>query len=199
MIDTKKRSQVKRILRGFPWVLLFIGLATSATSSLLALRANYLGAAPYIEAVFKADQENGNIELALYELRTYTYSHMNVDLARISGTRPPVQLKHRYEQLVEAEKKRVLLTNDVIVRQGENICGQQFPDNANRIARTQCVQDYVLTNGTKEQVIQDALYKFDFVSPRWSPDLAGWSIVGFVICLFVLLVRTILWMAIRPK
>lgn len=199
MIHTKARSQIKHILRSFPWLLLCVGLIASAASSLLALRTNYLGASPYIEAVFKADQENGNIEKALYELRTYTYSHMNVDLQAVSGAKPPIQLKHRYEQLVEAEKKRVMLTNDVVVRQGENLCGQQFPDHAQRISKTQCVQNYVLENGTKEQVVPDALYKFDFISPKWSPDLAGWSIVCFIICLFVILFRTILWLAIRRR
>lgn len=196
-LTSKKRSRIKRIVRGFPVALLVFGVIASGYSSIFALRANYLGASPYIEAVFKADAENGNIEKALYDLRVYTYSHMNVDLSRISGTRPPIQLKNRYEQLKAAEVKRVALTNEIALKQGETQCGERFPDSAQRIARTQCVQDYLLQHGTREQNIPDSLYKFDFVSPRWSPDLAGFSILFFVVSLSILIIRIVIWLVIR--
>ncbi len=193
----RETNHLKKILKRFPLLLVIIAIAASLASSAFALRANYLGAKPLLEAVFVADQQNGNIEKALYDLRQYTHSHMNVDLSQLSGTKPPIQLKNRYEQLVEAEKKRVLLTNEVIVRQAENVCASQFSDNANRIGRTQCVQEYILANGTKEQVIPDSLYKFDFVSPRWSPDLAGWSIVALLVsCIFGLL-RMLGWIIFK--
>ena len=43
--------------------------------------------------------------------------------------------------------------------------------------------------------IPDALYKFDFVSPAWSMDLAGWSIVATVVsfALFVILLIADFW------
>lgn len=198
-IDHRQRSRVKRILRGFPVILLLCGLVISGASSILALRANYLGAAPLIEAVFKADAENGNTEKALYDLRAYTYSHMNVNLSRIGGAKPPIQLKNRYEQLKIAETKRVALTNDIALKQGENTCGQRFPDSAQRIAKTQCVQEYLLQNGTREKDIPDALYKFDFISPRWSPDVAGFSIVFFFSCVFLLIFRLVAWFFIRRQ
>jgi hypothetical protein len=40
-----------------------------------------------------------------------------------------------------------------------------------------CVTDYVTTHGEKANSIPVALYEYDFVSPSWSPDLAGWSLI----------------------
>jgi hypothetical protein len=54
--------------------------------------------------------------------------------------------------------------------------------------RVACVTQYVDTRTVHEQPIPDDLYKFDFVSPGWSPDLAGWSLLaaGVFFLLFVL-------------
>ena len=46
--------------------------------------------------------------------------------------------------------------------------------------RVPCIEQYVQSHGGTSQPaanIPDALYKFAFVTPVWSPDLAGWSIV----------------------
>jgi hypothetical protein len=43
--------------------------------------------------------------------------------------------------------------------------------------RVPCIEQYVQTHDTTLQPVPDALYKFSFASPRWSPDLAGWSMV----------------------
>lgn len=37
--------------------------------------------------------------------------------------------------------------------------------------------------------ISEDLYKFDFVSPRWSPDLAGWSLVAMSALFVVAAIR----------
>jgi hypothetical protein len=42
------------------------------------------------------------------------------------------------------------------------------------------------------QAVPEGLYKFDFVSPRWSPDLAGWSLVFTIALTFLALVRVLL-------
>jgi hypothetical protein len=41
-----------------------------------------------------------------------------------------------------------------------------------------CIEQYVETHDTQLPTIPTTLYEFDFVSPRWSPDLAGWSMVA---------------------
>ncbi len=185
------KNHVKKLVRSFPLILLLVAVIASGAGASFALRANYLGAEPYVRAVFEADRSGGDTEKALRDLRVYTYSHMNVDLVKLTGAKPPIQLKSKYEQLVAAEKNRVLVTNEISLKQGEAECGNKF-QNPNQRERTQCVQEYQLENGTKEIYISDSLYKFDFVSPRWSPDLAGLLCLIFVLSIIMLLARIVL-------
>jgi preprotein translocase subunit SecF len=41
----------------------------------------------------------------------------------------------------------------------------------------------VTDHGAKPANIPQGLYQFDFVSPTWSPELAGWSLVATIIFL----------------
>jgi hypothetical protein len=141
------------------------------------------------QAVITADQQNGDTAKALNELRAYVYGHMNTNLA--SGDfaiRPPIQLKNRYDKLVTAEQDRVKALNQAVTTEAENICGQQFPAAGPNIPRLNCIQQYITDHAVKPQEIPADLYKFDFLSPRWSPDLAGISLVlsGLFFCTFVL-------------
>jgi hypothetical protein len=45
--------------------------------------------------------------------------------------------------------------------------------------------------------ISPSLYEFDFVSPTWSPDLAGWSLVAstMLLLLFISLVIAGKWLS----
>ncbi len=193
----RKRQYYKKRLRAYPVVLLILASAASLVASLLGLRANYLGASPLLTAIFEADQTGGNTELALYNLRTYTHSHMNVDLRKMTGARPPIQLKNKYEQLTAAEKKRVALTNEIILKEGEAVCGQRFTTHEERGKKTACVQQYQLEKATKEIAIPDSLYKFDCVSPRWSYDIAGICLLLFILSTTALVIRLVVGIAFR--
>ena len=37
------------------------------------------------------------------------------------------------------------------------------------------------THGLKGANIPVSLYEFDFISPTWSPDLAGWSMLAAIV------------------
>jgi hypothetical protein len=54
--------------------------------------------------------------------------------------------------------------------------------------RLQAQQDYAIHHGQTPTPIPAALYKFDFISPSWSPDLAGWSLVVSVLFLLAFIV-----------
>jgi hypothetical protein len=161
---------------------LFLGLAV------YGLRQNNFKMIELREAVVVADQKNGNVEGALRKLRAHVHGHMNTNLA--SGDfaiRPPIQLKARYDRLVAAEQPRVNAKNAEIAKKGEAVCAAKHPAAGFNAPRVACVQDYVAQNAVKPNSIPDDLYKFDFVSPHWSPDLAGWSLVaaGLLFLLFV--------------
>lgn len=165
-------------------------LVVSGVIAVFALRQNNLTALELRDKVLQTDKDGGDVEAALKELREYTYSHMNARLASDNGIYPPIQLKYRYERLVAAEKQRVDAANDDIYNQAQASCEARFPQGLSGSNRIPCIQQYVDSHGgAKEQAIPDGLYKFDFVAPVWSPDLAGWSLVFTAFAFLLLVIR----------
>lgn len=159
----------------------------------LALRQNNLTALHMRDDVLKVDQQNGDIETSLRKLREYIYGHMNTDLASSSTVYPPIQLKYRYERLVAAEKARVAGANtSTIYNDAQKYCETTQPQSFYGAGRLPCVQNYIDTHPlsqVKENPIPDSLYKFDFASPMWSPDLAGFSVLFFALFLVLFIIR----------
>ncbi len=184
-------------IRGVSYWYFLIGFVISGVIFVWAYRQNNLGMIELREAVFVADEQNGDIETALRDLREYVYSHMHTQLAvGDTAIRPPIQLKHRYERLLAAEKDRVSQANTKIYTEAQADCERRFPTGPSSSGRIPCIQEYVASHGMKQQPIPKELYQFDFVSPVWSPDLAGWSLVVTVVLggLFVLRFGLELWL-----
>lgn len=172
-----------------PWYILFLFIIASVVC-VTALRNNNLKMIELREAVYKADEKNGDVETALRNLRAHVYTHMNTDLASgSSGIRPPIQLKGRYDRLLTAERERVAANNSKIYTDAQADCERRFPAGLSGGSRIPCIQEYIAQKGAHEKPIQDALYKFDFLSPRWSPDLAGWSMVAAALLLLLFITR----------
>lgn len=168
---------------------------------IFAYRQNNLTALRLRDELLETDKNNGDTESALRKLREYTYSHMNAELTGSNNIYPPIQLKYRYERLVAAEKQRVTQANSQLYTQAQAYCESIMPRGVSR-DRVPCIQDYVATrNPQAEQAIPDALYKFNFVSPVWSPDLAGWSLVAAGVSLIALISRWLLelWFKLKLK
>jgi len=153
--------------------------------AVVSLRNNYEHMVTLRSAVYAADKNNGDVTTALNNLRSYVYAHMNTNLATSDGVYPPIQLKYTYDRLVQAENAEVSQTNSQLYTAAENSCQQQIPTGFSGRYRISCVTQYINDHGAKVQPIPDALYKFDFVSPTWSPDLAGWSIVLTILLLLL--------------
>lgn len=144
----------------------------------LALRSNNQHMVKLRDAVYVADKGSGDITKALNELRTYVYAHMNTSLSSGSDSvYPPIQLKYTYDRLVQAESAKVASQNTQVYTDAQHYCEQLYPGSFSGGPRVPCITQYVSDHGLKTAPIPDALYKFDFVSPRWSPDLAGWSML----------------------
>lgn len=154
----------------------------------LAIRQNNLKSIELRNVVLKADEQNTDVEQPLKALREHIYSHMNAGLSNGTLTQP-IQLKYRYERLVEAEKQKSGDSQQVY-SEAQNYCEQRYGQGNLREGRVPCVQQYVNEHsGGQVAQIPDALYKFDFVSPRWSPDLAGWSLLLAGVSLGLFLIR----------
>ena len=174
------------------YVLLVIFLVATITC-IFALRQNNLQALKLRDAVIAADKNNQDVEGALKELRTYMYAHMNTNLSSgPNAIKPPIQLKYTYERLVQAEQDRLTTENSKVYTEAQAECEKRFPKGLSGSGRIPCITDYVASRGIEQRNIPDSLYKFDFVSPVWSPDLAGWSMVLAAISGAMLVLRLLL-------
>jgi preprotein translocase subunit SecF len=170
----KKHIQ-KFMLRTPTWVFLALFLISGITT-IAALRHNNETMVHLRSAVYEADKSGGDINSALNNLRRFVYGHMNTNLSSGGNAiKPPIQLKYTYERLQAAEQKRADNANSNVYTEAQIYCQQQNSVDFSGRNRVPCVSDYVTTHGTKAGTIPASLYQYDFVSPAWSPDLAGWS------------------------
>ncbi len=128
--------------------------------------------------VYAADQNGGDISGALTNLQAYVISHMNTDLsAGPNAVYPPIQLVNTYKRLVEQQSTQTVADNTKLYSDAETYCQAQVPNGFSGRYRIPCIENYVNTHSLKTISVDQSLYEFDFISPKWSPDLAGWSLL----------------------
>lgn len=186
-----------RFRRIKPWYFLILAII-SGVICVFALRANNQQMLVLREAVYSADKDGGDTEAALQELQAYVTAHMNTNLSGgDNAVYPPVQLKYTYERLVQAKSAATAQQNQKIYSDAQRHCERQNPRDFGGSGRIPCIQQYVQSHTvvSPTESIPDALYKFSFVSPRWSPDLAGWSLVAAIVTgiLFVVSLIARIW------
>jgi hypothetical protein len=175
------------IVRHVPYWVFLILFVCSAAVSVSALRHNNQQMIKLRNAVYAADKSGSDLNTALNNLRKYVYGHMNTDLAGGGNAiKPPIQLKYTYERLLASSSQSA--NNSGLYTEAENYCQARIPASVSISGRGRisCVQDYILSHGgNKAAAVPVALYEYDFVSPSWSPDLAGWSLVVTVLLLVI--------------
>lgn len=165
-----------------PWYFLILAII-STVICVFALRANNQQMIKLRDAVYTADKNNTDVQQPLKTLQAYVTSHMNTNLnTGKSSVYPPVQLKYTYDRLVQAQKDKFNTANADLYSKAQAHCeGLNSADFSGR-NRIPCIQQYVQSHTSQAlPSIPDALYKFSFVTPRWSPDLAGWSMAVAII------------------
>ena len=170
-----------------------------STIAILALRSNNLTMVKLRDQVYKADEANKDVAGALKDLQSYVYGHMNTELSTSDGVYPPIQLKYTYQRLQQAEADKVNSQSDSTYHDAQVYCEQQLPTGFSGRTRVQCIEEYVSTHGSTATAkkIPDAMYKFDFVSPSWSPDLAGFSVAISVLLFIFLIIRVAAGLAVK--
>jgi hypothetical protein len=191
--DKRRLHHFWKMLRYFSaWYFLIIALVF-AVISVNAMRNNNLEMIKLRDKVAVADEVNGNVEIAIKNLRMYVYGHMNTNLdSGNNPIKPPIQLKFRYSRLVQAEKERVSTEQSKIYTDAQLFCQAQYPGSFSGGPRVPCITTYVTSHTATPRVIDSSLYKFDFVSPAWSPDLAGWSLVVASVSAFLFVAKFLL-------
>lgn len=163
----------------------------SSLVCVLALRHNNIQMSRLRDGVYAADKNNGDVNTALNNLRKYVYGHMNTDLSTGRGNiKPPIQLKYTYQRLYDARLAAVQSANQQVYLDAQFYCHVHAAQNS-VAAQQGCIQNYAVTHGVGDANINipAGLYEFDFVSPAWSPDLAGWSLVTSIIFGLAFLVK----------
>ncbi len=181
----------------------FLAFVVFLAIGVYAVRENNLTAIRLREEVLQADKQNGDVESAINKLRSYMYSHMNASLSG-GSLQQPIQLKYRYERLVNEQKQKSDSSTKSVYADAQKYCEARFPEGQLREQRVPCVQSYVserLGNTAPTAQIPDALYKFDFYSPTWTPDLAGICLLfaGIFLALFLLRILLERWFKAELK
>jgi hypothetical protein len=157
------------------WYLLLACLVFGVIG-VVALRDNYTMMRTLHSQVYAADKNNADVVGSLNRLRTFVNSHMNTSLTSDSGVYPPIQLTNTYARLKQAEQDRVNDVTSKIYPDAQHHCEQLYPGSFSGGPRVPCIEQYVKDHGTTAMAIPEAVYKFSFATPRWSPDLAGISL-----------------------
>jgi hypothetical protein len=178
-----------------PWY--FLGLALLSTVVfVVALRANNQHMIKLRNDVYAADRSGADVQQPLKNLQAYVTSHMNTNLSTGTSVYPPIQLKYTYDRLVRSQADQLAQSNTQLYTDAQHYCEQQNPVDFSGHNRVPCIEQYVETHASGQLAsIPDALYKFSFVTPSWSPDLAGWSLIAAVISglLFLVTLAARLW------
>lgn len=150
-----------------------------------ALRENNLKMLDLREKVFTADKSGENLDEALTELRDHVTTHMNAGLPKL-GDQKAIQLKYSYERAVSAEQKRFQDESTLLSSNAKKSCASIKIE----LNKVECEQKYLKVNPVKPlKEIFPETYSIEFVSPKWSFDLAGWLILLTISVALVLLGR----------
>lgn len=159
--------------------------------SVVALRHNNEQMVILRDNVYAADKAGGDVEGALRDLREYVFSHMNTSLASgPNAVHPPIQLKYTYERLQAEQQAKLGQNNSAVYGQAQRACEAEGQTGTAQ-STIACIQQYTAGHGIQLAAIPEGLYKFDFVSAKWSPDLAGWSLVVTVLSFIAFIITAI--------
>ncbi|HSW79392.1 MAG TPA: hypothetical protein VLG47_01310 [Candidatus Saccharimonadales bacterium] len=192
-MDKRTLHHFWRYFREIKPMYFLVAAVVTGLICIFALKSNNEHMGELRTAVFQADQKGQGVDEALQNLRNYVVSHMNTQLAAgPNAVHPPIQLKYTYQRLVLAQNNHVQSTNSNLYSDAQHYCEATIPTGFSGRYRESCINNYVSTHGAKPVSVPKNLYEFDFVAAKWSPDLAGWSLV---LTIFFILCAVTFWAA----
>ena len=188
------RTTLKKISMLKTWqliILLILVLFIAAT----ALRLNNVGMDQRREGVYSADEAGDEdiIHQRLLSLREYSSSHMNANTGAFV-------LKNQYDRdsqraLADAQNKseESESPNGNIYKKAAEVCDPQISGYSQ--AYMQCFMNelnkYPESGAVSDSVVLPTaeLYQYDFASPIWTPDIAGWTVLLAIIISVVIITK----------
>lgn len=175
-------------------------LVVLAVSSVYLLRQNNLQMIELRNRVVQADEQNRDIPQALTNLRNYIATHMNTSM----GERG-IYLEHSYQRAYDAAVQQAAQSGSASAatyQQADKDCQSLFSKTASFPAYIQCVTDKVAATGVAADPVSSIkapsadLYRFNFVSPAWSPDVAGFILLSCCLTAILLMGRLVLLLGV---
>lgn len=179
MADKRQvRKSIKQLQRVKTWQLVILLILTGLISATF-LRLNNIGMLERRAAVLVADKlgNTEDIQNRLYDLQRYVSEHINANTGAI-------YLEHQYKR----DSKKIIDAaggttnpNGNIYKKASETCDTQFRIYSQPYL--QCylseLRKYPASDNTPTTVTlpRTELYRHEFLSPAWSPDFAGWSLV----------------------
>lgn len=194
-------STIRRIEKVKTWQLVILLLMFSFIAATF-LRLNNVGMVERRDAVMAADKAGDNqiIEQRLYDLQRYVSAHMNTDPGKI-----PLEYSYKraYDQAFNDFQQNIASqsNNDTVAKIREYCDAQAQQGGWGRFTVTadpryvSCINEQWDSYPAASQVDytftapSTAPYYHTFLSPTWSPDFPGWTLVICGLILLVIIIR----------
>jgi len=142
-------------------------------------------------AVYTADTAGNDsvTQNRLYDLQRYVSAHMNTDMGK--GVFLIATYNRDKQTLI---KKASIGPSGNIYVKAQQVCAPRYTSWSP--AYVQCTVDelakYPAGKSLNDSVnLPSGPYQYDYASPLWSPDFAGWSVLACVVILIMIITRFI--------
>lgn len=189
-MDRKKaRFTLKRLRYVKTWQLVLILILFGFISATF-LRLNNIGMDQRRQAVLQSDKTSDQqaIKARLYDLQRFVTAHMNTDMGSVF-------LEGSYNRAAQGawDSASGKSAHGNIYKKAQEVCAPRFTHYST--AYLQCTMSYLEQYAPAEDPgagfhmpLKDA-YTFSYVSPIWSPDFAGFSLLICLIIVFIIIAR----------
>jgi hypothetical protein len=191
MNDKLNKQNLRRFKKIKVWQLVAVLLLMGFVAATF-LRLNNIGMIQRFDAVMAADKAGDNkvIRERLYDLQRFISDHMNTNMGN------GLYLEDSYNR--DVKKAYELSSQDSnpngnIYKKVQDICAPRFSSWS--IGYVQCVTDELAKYPSADSLVASvnlpkaALYHYSFISPIWSPDFAGWSVLICLTLILMIIVR----------
>lgn len=200
MTDVKSiRFRIKRLKKPAIWQLALVFIVFALLSATF-LRLNNLGMIERRNAVIEADKTGDETVITnkLYDLQSFVSKHMNTDLGQ--GVELTETFKRNQTDNIIATQSAA---NVNIYKQANETCQAKKFQYLGQYR--QCVYDYLnsVPSGkvVSSTIISDdemrLVYIHNYISPLWSPDLAGFCVLISAIVLLIISFRLVSVLILR--
>lgn len=192
------RKELRQLQRVKTWQLVILLILMGFVTATF-LRLNNTGMIERRNAVEGADKagDDQSTMSRIYDLQRYTEAHMNASTGVF-------YLQEGYNRAVKAAMAGAdsSARADSPQARADAICNPNLQIHGYSAAYQECMLNELTKAGqvadpSAMKLPSAALYRHNFISPVWSPDFAGWSIVVCAVLLLMIIVRLISLVVLR--